>query len=105
LCALSSRHEAQCLAVLEAAACGVPTVGTAVGVIPELSRRGGAESVPVRDPRALGTAIARALSDSSNLAGRSSDASNAVIQDYGLTRSADAFRQLYASLRGSPRAS
>src|SRR5690606_17827872 len=32
----TSRHEAQGMALLEAAACGVPAVGTPVGVLPEL---------------------------------------------------------------------
>ncbi|HNB51962.1 MAG TPA: glycosyltransferase, partial [Anaerolineales bacterium] len=36
LCVLSSRFESQGMVVLEAAACGVTTVGTAVGILPEI---------------------------------------------------------------------
>jgi glycosyltransferase involved in cell wall biosynthesis len=34
---LSSRHEAQGMVAIEAAACGIPVTGTRVGVIPELA--------------------------------------------------------------------
>src|SRR5207247_1755349 len=34
---LSSRHEAQSMVALEAAACGLPVAGTHVGVLPELT--------------------------------------------------------------------
>ncbi|HEX7103567.1 MAG TPA: glycosyltransferase family 4 protein [Nitrolancea sp.] len=36
-CVLSSRYEAQGMVILEAAACGVATVGTALGLLPDLS--------------------------------------------------------------------
>lgn len=49
---VSSRHEAGPLVVLEAAAAGVPTVGTAVGHVAELAPHG-AVGVPVGDAAAL----------------------------------------------------
>ena len=59
---LSSRHDAGPVAVLEAAACGVPTVGTAVGHVADLAALAepGAVAVPTGDPGALATA-ARAV--------------------------------------------
>lgn len=60
LAVISSRHEAGPVAVLEAAAVGVPTVGTAVGHIAEWSPRA-ARAVPCRDPAALAAAVAAVL--------------------------------------------
>jgi glycosyltransferase involved in cell wall biosynthesis len=57
---LSSRHESQCMAVLEAAACGTPTVGMAVGVVPELAHARAARALTDRDPARFAAAI-RAL--------------------------------------------
>lgn len=56
LMVISSRHEAGPLAMLEAAALGVPTVGTAVGHIAEWAPAA-ASAVPVGDWQALAGAI------------------------------------------------
>ena len=59
---ICSRHEAGPVAVLEAAAVGVPTVGTAVGHIAELASDA-AIAVPVADAEALAAALDRVLRD------------------------------------------
>lgn len=59
---MSSRHETGPVALLEAGAVGVPTVGTAVGHIAEWSPSASV-SVPVGDWKALGAAMRRMLED------------------------------------------
>jgi glycosyltransferase involved in cell wall biosynthesis len=59
---MSSRHEAGPLAVLEAAALGVPTVGTAVGHVAEWAPEA-ALAVPVADEHSLAAALRQVLSD------------------------------------------
>lgn len=62
---ICSRHEAGPLAVLEAAACGVPTVGTRVGHIADFAALSppAAVAVPCADPVALAAAIVATLAD------------------------------------------
>lgn len=62
LCLVSSRHEAGPLVLLEAAARGVPTVGTAVGHLRDLSPAA-ALAVPVGDDAALAAGILDLLED------------------------------------------
>lgn len=59
---LSSRHEAAGVVTLEAAACGVPTVGTTVGYLADWAPDK-AVAVPPRNAAALADAIAAVLSD------------------------------------------
>lgn len=59
---LSSRHEAGPVALVEAAACSVPTVGTAVGHVLEGSPERSL-AVPVGDDAALAAAVRALLSD------------------------------------------
>lgn len=60
---LSSRHESQAVVVGEAAAAGVPTVGTRVGIVDELAPSA-AYAVPIGDPAALAEGALALLRDS-----------------------------------------
>jgi glycosyltransferase involved in cell wall biosynthesis len=84
---LSSRHEAQGMVALEAAACGVPVVGTRVGVIPELT----SAVVPVGSHAALTDALAAPPPSTVDT----------VLAEFGLQTCTDRFRGLYAELAGS----
>jgi glycosyltransferase involved in cell wall biosynthesis len=59
---VSSRHEAAGVTILEAAAAGVPTVGTAVGYVADWHPER-AVAVPVQNPEALADAIGDLLGD------------------------------------------
>jgi glycosyltransferase involved in cell wall biosynthesis len=85
---LSSRHEAQGMVALEAAACGVPVVGTRVGVLPELTPA----VVPVGAHEALADALAATLAEPPPAAVK------LVADEFGLEICTDRFRALYAGL-------
>ena len=87
-CVVSSRHEAQCMVALEAAACGVPLVGTRVGVLPEVT----STVVPVRDPAALAGALAASLRTEASATG----STESIRKRFGLVACTKRFRSLYA---------
>lgn len=58
---LSSRHETIAMTTLEAAACGVPTVSTDVGIVPDYPELG--FIVPVGDAIEMATAIQELIND------------------------------------------
>jgi glycosyltransferase involved in cell wall biosynthesis len=93
----SSRHEAQGMAVLEAAAAGLPVVGSAVGVLPELAPDA-AVAVPQRDPSTLADAIAGVLDDPDRRLAMGRAARRRVEADFSLDACGARFRALYASL-------
>lgn len=96
---LTSRHEAQNMAVLEAAACGLPTVGTAVGVIPDLAPEA-AWAVPVGDAEALAQAIVALWRDPPRRMAMARVAQARVAAEYSLERATERFWGLYeATLR------
>ncbi len=96
LAVVSSRHEAGPVVVLEAAAAGVPTVGTAVGHIAEWAPQA-AIAVPVADPAALARAIGVLLADEeSRLAIARAAQLRATRED--AVFSARCFEALYAQL-------
>jgi glycosyltransferase involved in cell wall biosynthesis len=93
---VSSRHETGPVAVLEAAAAGVPTIGTCVGHIAEWAPSA-AVSVPVGDWAALAAAVVQLLGDEELRLGIAREAQRRVLAedaDYTAKR----FRALYARL-------
>jgi glycosyltransferase involved in cell wall biosynthesis len=96
---VSSRHEAGPLVVLEAAALGVPTVGTAVGHIAEWAGSA-AQAVPVGDALGLAHAIGKMARDEPmRLKIAEEGRQRATSQDADYTCAQ--FEQLYAELKPS----
>ena len=94
----SSAFEGLPNALLEAAACGVPLVATAVGGMKEVLRDGeNALVVPHGDPPALAHAIERILADDA-LASRLSAGSLALAAELSIEREQGAWMELYRRL-------
>jgi glycosyltransferase involved in cell wall biosynthesis len=93
---LTSRHEAQGMVAIEAAACGLPVVGTRVGVIPELAC--GADAVaPVGAVEQLAAGVRATLASPDH---RGQHARDLAHTEFGLDRCTARFRDLYARLVG-----
>src|SRR5712692_2680118 len=93
---LSSRHEAQGMVALEAAACGVPVVGTAVGVIPEL--RPGARNIRVGDAGGLAEGMAELLDDEPSRLRSGCAARERAVAEYGVELCTTRFLDLYGEV-------
>lgn len=93
---LSSRHEAQCMAALEAAACGLPAVGTAVGVVPELAPAA-AVAAPVGEDAALAQGVAGLLADPRRRGDMALAARARVEAEYSLALCVERFRSCYVA--------
>jgi glycosyltransferase involved in cell wall biosynthesis len=96
---LSSRYESQSLVVLEAAACGCPAVGTAVGILPELLPP--EHLAPVGDSPALAAAVGRLLEQPPLLADAGIVACRLANSRYSLSQTAPDFEALYRTLASS----
>ena len=89
------------LTPLEAMACGVPVVATAVGgltdtVVPGVT----GDLVPPRDPRALGTALRRLLGDDARRRSYAAAARDRAGQSYSWRRVASQLSAVYATAAG-----
>lgn len=94
LCVLSSRSEGSAMAVLEAVACGCPTVGTAVGLLPDLGDA--SRTAPPGDPTALGELLADLLADRPALTAMARASLDRVRDEYSLERCVARLRDLYS---------
>lgn len=94
---LTSRHESQGMVVLEAAASGLGTVGTAVGAIPDLSPDG-ALAVPVGDAEALAKALQAVVDDPVLRARMGENARAQALAVYDYVPAARRFLDIYSEL-------
>ncbi len=93
---LCSRHEGQGMVTLEAAACGLPTVGTAVGLLAGGDVPGIA--VPVGDDAALDAAIRELLADPRRREVLGQRARQAVCEGFTIRHTVAHLHQLYGEL-------
>jgi glycosyltransferase involved in cell wall biosynthesis len=95
---LTSRHESQAVVVGEAAAAGLPTVGTAVGVVADLAPQA-AWAVPVGDAAALAAGALALLRDRARREqlGR---AAQAWVRTHDADWTAARFEAIYEQVRG-----
>jgi glycosyltransferase involved in cell wall biosynthesis len=93
LCVASSRFESQGMVFLEAALCGRATVGTAVGLLPELAAPD--LVVPVADEAALAHALAALGRDPARCAAAGEAARLTAMQSFSLTACVDRLLGLY----------
>jgi glycosyltransferase involved in cell wall biosynthesis len=94
---LPSQNEGLGMVTLEAAACGVPTVGTAVGLLPDYPALG--LTVPVGDDHAFAQAVADLLADESRYRALRRSAHDLVTSRFTIAHTAAELRALYTSLR------
>lgn len=96
---LTSQNEGTPVCLMEAAACGVPAVATAVGGIPELVEDGVTGLlVPPGDAQALATALQRLLSDPTWTAQLGQAARRRAEERFSLARQVDCLLGLWAEL-------
>ncbi len=93
---ITSLHESQSMVAVEAAASGVPIVGTAVGVMSDLGE--GARTVPAAEPAALAAALGDLLDDPAETARMGAAARAAAEARFDLGGAAAAMLEIYVEL-------
>jgi glycosyltransferase involved in cell wall biosynthesis len=94
---VASLHEAQCMAVLEAAACGRPAIGSSVGALADLHPTG-AVAVDGLDAHSLASAIQHTAAEAARLEELGSAAHKLVARHHSLDVATERFATLYSTL-------
>jgi glycosyltransferase involved in cell wall biosynthesis len=96
---LTSDNEGMPVSLMEAAACGVPAVATAVGGIPELVETSVTGLLaPPGNPAAFADALETLLKDSSRRAAMGVAARQRAVERFSLTRQVDALLALWSEV-------
>ncbi|HLY25556.1 MAG TPA: glycosyltransferase, partial [Aggregatilineales bacterium] len=95
---LTSQHEAYGMVIVEAAACGLPTIGSASGVLPEFAQQDAGIALPVGDLAALYEAIRDLIHDPIRLSMMRKKAHELVINCYTIAKMAAGIRNVYTSI-------
>lgn len=99
LAALTSESEGMPVCLMEAAACGVPAVATAVGGVPELIEDGVTGLLPpLGDPAAFAAALERLLDDPALAAAMGAAARRRAVEKFSLGRQVDALLELWQEI-------
>lgn len=97
---LPSRWDTGPMVVLEAAACACPTLGTAVGYLPELGPA--ARTVPIGDPDAFARETSALLADRETLERMGEASRQLVLERYRIEHTVEQLRALYRALIPAP---
>jgi glycosyltransferase involved in cell wall biosynthesis len=95
---LTSRHEAFGMVVLEAAACGVPTIGYARGIVPEMAAKGAAIAIEPGNEAGLVDAIDAVLADPDRLRAMRHAAQTRIAERFTLDAMTHGILSTYATI-------
>jgi glycosyltransferase involved in cell wall biosynthesis len=96
---LSSRSEGMPVSLMEAAACGVPVVATAVGGVPELIRDGvTGVLVPPDDPEAMSLALEKVIKNSGFRKELATSARERARNEFSLERQVNSLLDLWSEI-------